>query len=235
MIVAEVELENGMIPQPDWERRELEAVVEKIYSRTLRKQLGEAAPNTIHALLVSHGVDVEILDLLMMTLTATLELPIAHRIETNRALTDEEFSVLKAGGFDPSETRRSSEPFARGIADYASLVANSLSVSEAAKHLKVKASRVRQRLGNRTVYGFKYRGTWKLPSFQFDKNGLVPDIDLVTRSLPTDLHPIAVLTWFISPNVDLPSPASKNAVMSPLDCLRSGNEPKRVAELATAL
>ncbi|MCK5796091.1 MAG: hypothetical protein KAI47_02855 [Deltaproteobacteria bacterium] len=233
--MAEVDLENGMIPQPDRERTELEAVVERIYSRTLRKQLGEAAPSTIHALLASHGVDVKILDLLMMTLTATLELPIAHRVEARRALTDEEFAVLKAGGFDPSKTRRSSEPFARGIADYASLVANSLSVSDAAKHLKVEASRVRQRLGDRTAYGFKYRGTWKLPSFQFDKNGLVPDIDLVTRSLPTDLHPVAVLTWFTSPNVDLPSPGSKDAPMSPLDWLRSGNEPKIIVELATAL
>jgi hypothetical protein len=214
---------------------ELVAVVEKIYSRQLRRRLGKAAPDSLHALLASRGVNVEILDLLTMALTATLKLPIAHRIDPHRALTVEELAVLKDGGFEPAETPRGSDPFARGIADYASLVANGLSVSDAAKLLNVEESRIRQRLSERTAYGFKYRHTWKLPSFQFDENGLVPGIDQVIRNLPTDLHPVAILTWFTSPNVDLPSSASDEADMSPLDWLRSGNDPKLVAELAIHL
>jgi hypothetical protein len=174
--------------------------------------------------------------------TAALEALVAEALERivptrvvadpTRELTREETAALGRGGVDPAWRRaNATNPVVRSAANYAALLATSLSVEQAASLLGIDASRIRHRLADRTVYGIKERGVWRLPAFQFTGRGLVPGLTSVLPQLPEDLHPLAVLGWFTVPNADLPLGAGETPV-APLEWLESGGDPERVAELA---
>ena len=115
------------------------------------------------------------------------------------------------------------------------LLATARPVAEAARLLGVDPSRVRQRLGERSLYGLKTPRGWRLPAFQFDldqPDRLVPGIGGVLAALPPDLHPVAVYNWLTLPDPDL---AWGDEPVSPLDWLRSGGDPAVVAALAADL
>ena len=50
------------------------------------------------------------------------------------------------------------------------------------------ASRIRQRLADRSLYGLKDGNAWLLPAFQFGSNALVPGVSVVVRRLPPDIE-----------------------------------------------
>jgi hypothetical protein len=124
------------------------------------------------------------------------------------------------------------DPIASLAAAYATLVATSLSVPEAARRLGVDPSRVRQRLTERSLFGFKQRGEWRLPAFQFDSAGTLPGLEVVAAGLDSGLHPVAVEQWFSLPCPDL---EIDEQAVSPRDWLRAGGSPEMVAELAAEL
>lgn len=126
------------------------------------------------------------------------------------------------------------DPVARTAADYVALMSGALTVSEVASRLGVDARRVRQRLAERTVYGIRQSSGWRMPVFQFDANGLVPNIDRVFPRLDADLHPVEVWRWFVHPDPDL-SVDDDETPVSPLHWLRNGRDPRPVIELAAAL
>lgn len=153
-------------------------------------------------------------------------------------LSEDELALLAAGGmrFDPLPAG-SEHPLVRTAALYAALLGSSLSVAQAAALLGVAESRVRQRLGERTLYGIKRPGGWRLPRFQFAAPGAtwgtVPGIERALRRLTFDLHPLAVVGWFTTPNPDLVvgDDAAERPV-SPLDWLKAGLSAEAVADLA---
>lgn len=147
-------------------------------------------------------------------------------------LSDDELAMLTAGGmrFDPLPVG-GEHPLARTAALYAALLGSSLSVAQAAAHLRVAESRIRQRLGERTLYGIKRPGGWRLPRFQFADVGTVPGIERVLRRLAPDLHPLEVVGWFTTPNPDLAVGEDERPV-SPLDWLNAGLPADAVADLA---
>src|SRR5207302_900754 len=110
----------------------------------------------------------------------------------------------------------------------------SLSVLQAARLLGVDASRVRQRLAAHTLYGLKVGRSWLLPRYQFDGERIIPGVEKVFSRLRSDLHPIAVYTWFTSPDPDLIEGVGQ-APVSPRDWLRSGGDAGLVAGIAAAL
>jgi hypothetical protein len=151
-------------------------------------------------------------------------------------LTGAEAEVLRRGGFDieprfPAED----DPLARSIAEYAALIKTSITVAEAARRLGVEPSRIRQRLGERSLYGFRPEGEWLLPAFQFDEDRVVPGIAAALRRLDPELHPIAVEAFFLEPNAELDPEAGETRPVSPRDWLRSGREPEVVVRLAAEL
>ncbi|TAK22354.1 MAG: DNA-binding protein [Chloroflexota bacterium] len=153
-------------------------------------------------------------------------------IDARRALPLGEGEALARGGLDPSPYRGGiDDPLVRTAAEYAAMVASSMSVVEAAELLGVKDSRVRQRLGERTLYGIKMRAGWRLPRFQFCADGRVPGLDRVLPHLDPELHPVEVLAWLTAANPDLTIDPDDKPV-APLDWLRSGRSPVVVAELA---
>jgi len=196
--------------------------------------VGEGAPESLDELLESRGLAPGIGDLMRCAVVSVLALPETRRLEAEAALTGAEAAVLRDGGFDLAAPPEADGPLARGVARFASLIATSLSTAEAAERLRVNPSRIRQRLGEGSLYGFKLADDWKIPTFQFTDEGLVPGIGQVVRSLPNDLHPVAVATWFETPNPDLVDEASGSA-LTPSQWLRLGSSPTVAAELALHL
>jgi hypothetical protein len=151
------------------------------------------------------------------------------------ALTEAEAEALASGG--------SGRPFpdavvaaaALAAAAYDEIVEAALSVDDAAERLGVNPSRVRQRLGEGSLYGIKHAGAWRLPSFQFTKRGLVRGIDVVLRALPADLSALAVVRWFETPNPDLCTRDDDERALTPLEWLAAGHPADAAAELANAL
>ncbi len=123
-------------------------------------------------------------------------------------------------------------PIAGLAAAHAALVAQSATVPVLAERLGVDASRVRQRIYARSLYAFKHRGGWLIPSFQIEVNGLVPGVETVVPKLSPALHPVAVSRWFTTLNADL---VLDDEAVSPIAWLSSGGQPAVVAALAGSI
>ncbi len=152
-----------------------------------------------------------------------------------RELSAPEADTLARGGvrLDPLDLAQE-DPLLRTATEYGAILATSLTVAGAATRLGVDPSRVRHRLADRTVYGVKVSGGWRLPLFQFAGDRLVPGLERVLPSLAPDLHPVEVWRWLSTPTADLPH-GSEEMPLSPLDWLLLGLDPAPVARLAAAV
>jgi hypothetical protein len=86
-------------------------------------------------------------------------------------LTDAELHALQAGGFNIAPELKN-DPAANAAVNYAALLATSLETTQTAKRLRVKQTRVRQMLAERSLYGIRLDGRWHIPTFQFWQHGL---------------------------------------------------------------
>jgi hypothetical protein len=147
-------------------------------------------------------------------------------------LTATEEALLRNGGLDlrPLASREKSR-LARTAAKYAALLETSLTTAEAAARLKVDASRVRQRLLDRTLYGIRTSAGWRVPAFQFEGKRLLPALGDVTAALSPELHPVAVFNWFTLPHPDLVDEELGRS-LSPREWLLAGLPPTAVVDVA---
>lgn len=115
-------------------------------------------------------------------------------------LTAVEIAALRSGGVDPFE-----EPteFVDADAELAEILARALGVSEAAERLGIGPGEVERRIAGRELHGVPTEGGRRLPAFQFAGGAAVPGLAQVLAAVPADLHPVALVRWFISPDVDL--------------------------------
>ena len=60
-------------------------------------------------------------------------------------------------------------------------VAETGTVTQAAKRLGVHAVRIRQMIGDGTLYAVQVDGRWRIPEFQLQDEALVPDLREYTR------------------------------------------------------
>jgi len=144
-----------------------------------------------------------------------------------------EVAALRAVGLsmEPFEEGAEDDPLMQSIGDYMALLETSYTTSEAAKYLKVDASRVRQRLRERSLYGIDYDGEKRLPRFQFERQKVIPGFREVITALPQALNPLDVAEWFLSPNPDLEIDGQENP-LSPRNWLLSGAQVEAVVALA---
>jgi len=144
-------------------------------------------------------------------------------------LSQSEVEVLREGGVEIGEARRAAVD--ASIAQFAVLINSSITVAQAASRLGVDAGRVRQRLGERSLFGLKLGSNeWHLPAFQFEQlGGEVPHLGQVLRRLPPDLHPIELVTWLTSPDAEL---QVEEEAVTPLEWLKSGGDPAPVLQIA---
>jgi len=153
--------------------------------------------------------------------------------EPGREFTQGEVEALSRGGLDLSRVS-GGEGLARTAARYAALRAAALTEPEAAALLGVSESRVRQRIGERTLYAVRAGRERRLPRFQFSEDGLVPNVGEVLREVPEDAHPLAVEGWFVGPDPDLIL-EGEDASLSPRDWLLSGGSAEVLRPLAREL
>jgi hypothetical protein len=150
-------------------------------------------------------------------------------------LTSSEQAALAGGGVENLSDDDLRVVQAQAAMDYDALLRTSLTIGEAAERLGVNASRIRQRLAERSLYGLKDGNRWVLPAFQFGRKGLVPGVGVVVRKLPPGIGAVAVARWFGSPNPDLCTRDEQERALTPLHWLLGGNPPEAAAELAAAL
>jgi hypothetical protein len=149
------------------------------------------------------------------------------------ALSAGELDALKAVGLSVTSWGGGAkqDPLKQSIADYMALLETSYSTTQAAKYLKVDASRVRQRLRENSLFGIDYDGEKRLPRFQFERAQVIPGLREVLAALPEGLNPLDVAEWFLSPNPDLDIDA-QDAPLSPREWLLKGHSTQAVVALA---
>jgi hypothetical protein len=140
-----------------------------------------------------------------------------------------ESAVLERGGFDLEQRDYGvDDPALKTAVEHAAILSSGLTTAQAARRLGVSEARVRQRLGQRTLYGIQGRRGWVVPSFQFGSDTELPGWDRVVPHLPESLSPVELLSWLTLANVDLGG-------KSPRDWLLAGQDPAPVAALADGL
>lgn len=191
----------------------------------------------VAAFLHAHGLHAEPQD---------LEAALAEAVASRRAVlypfdgrsgfTATEADALRRGGFDlQSGSFGKEDPVVRAAAEHAAILASALTTAEAAVRLGVSEGRIRQRLGQRTLYGFQGRRGWLVPSFQFAPDGgELPGWGGVAPHLPARMSAVELLGWLTLPSPDLAVGEDERPV-SPRDWLLAGNDATRVAELADGL
>ncbi|NYI92740.1 hypothetical protein HNR02_006115 [Amycolatopsis endophytica] len=142
-------------------------------------------------------------------------------------------AALNETGLDLSR-RRDDEPDARApsVAAHAVLAESALTVSEAARRLGVDPSRIRHKLGERRLTGWKDQGGWRLPAWQFGDRGTLPGLDVVLAAVPGD-QPVLVVAAFMNTTQD--DLEISGRAVTPRQWLLAGGDPGPVAALATTL
>ena len=164
-----------------------------------------------------------------------LVVPVAA-LEPAATLSKAELDALDEVGLStkPWRDARATDPLAHSIVNYMALIETSFTAAKVSRMLNVDVTRVRQRLRERSLYGFDHEGEWRLPRFQFERNKALPGLASVLEALPIDLNPLDVAEWFMAPNLDLEIEKS-DTPLSPRAWLLSGREPEPVIELARHL
>jgi hypothetical protein len=150
--------------------------------------------------------------------------------ETERSLLDRFGGVDRPTADDADEGLLSLRVTTANLADQ---IRDSISVSDAAELLGVDGSRVRHRVADGAMYGFKVGGRLRLPRWQFTEDGEpLPGLRTVLAALPVDLHPLEVAGFMSTSDPDL---LVADQPTSPRDWLAAGGSAAIVAELARGL
>ena len=161
----------------------------------------------------------------------------AHRRELMPAarhepLTQAERAALLAVGVDPDADEADPSPILDTITTHAALAATAIPLKEAATRLGVDPSRLRQRLGEKSILGVRLADgrSWGIPAFQFTANGELPRLRSVMRAFRSGLRPVQIFAFFTTPQSDLED--QNGEAMTPLDWLLSDGDPGAVCHLA---
>jgi len=144
-----------------------------------------------------------------------------------------ERQALSETGLDLSPLEADeSDPRARTVAEQAVLRDTALSVNQAADRIGVDSSRIRHRIGDGRLIGWKDRGGWRLPAWQFTDHDVLPGLETVLAGMPQD-QPALVLAKFMTTAQDDLELGERP--VSPREWLLAGGSARRVAELASAI
>ena len=148
-------------------------------------------------------------------------------------LTTAELEVFKEAGVDVDEHAELSDPMIEYATEFAAILKTSLSTTQAAKRLGVHAVRIRQMIGDRTLYAVQVDGRWRIPEFQLQDEALVPNIGEVNAVIDRGLDAVSVLRWYTLPDAELET--SDGEILSPLEWLKRGLKPEPVVLIASQL
>ena len=156
-------------------------------------------------------------------------------LEPERAFTAGEVRALSRVGLQRSERLRGDAERARreALAVFFTAFHTALSTAEAAALLGVNASRVRQRVKERTLLALNDASELRFPSIQFFKGKELPGLRSVLPALPEQVKAIEALSWLATPTAELADDGAEPR--SPRDYLLATGETAPVIELARAL
>jgi hypothetical protein len=80
--------------------------------------------------------------------------------------------------------------------------------------------------------GWKDRGSWRLPAWQFAGSGVLPGLETVLAEIPSDQPALVVAAFMTTLQEDL---RVDGKPATPRDWLLAGGDPRRVADLASVL
>ncbi len=147
-----------------------------------------------------------------------------------------EREALRSGGLDldgAGEAEYGGSARA-SAADYAALVATSLTVPAAAARLGIDGSRVRHRIRSGSLWALHSASRRRLlPLVQFGPDGaVVPGLAEVRQALPDDLHPLEIQAFLVTRRPELRLHGRDH---SPVEWLLRGGDVAPVAELAAGV
>ena len=149
-------------------------------------------------------------------------------------LTASELAVLRQAGVDVDDHPDRDDPLATYVTTFGAILATCLTPAQAAARLGgITQVRVRQMIRQGALYAVRIENRWKIPGFQFDRDGLVPNVGLVNAAVPSTLDPVSVLRWYTAPDSQLET--ADGRALSPLQWLKAGLPPKPVIEIARDL
>lgn len=135
---------------------------------------------------------------------------------------------LDLGAQRPGE----SDARAKAVVARAVLRDSALTVTQAAGRLGVDTSRVRHRLAAGRLAGWKDRGGWRLPAWQFAGDGALPGLATVLAAVTDDQPALTVAAFMTSRQADL---VVDGEAATPREWLLAGGDPVAVARLASVL
>lgn len=152
--------------------------------------------------------------------------PAAHFAESERrALTDVGLDLTPRSDDE-------GDPRARTVAEQAVLRDTALSVNQAADRVGVDSSRIRHRIGSGRLIGWKDRGGWRLPVWQFTDTDVLPGLETVLASMPSDQPALVLANFMTTPQEDL---ELGDRPVTPREWLMAGGSARRVADLASTI
>ncbi|TWP46232.1 DNA-binding protein [Lentzea tibetensis] len=147
--------------------------------------------------------------------------------------TPDQAEALTDVGLDLTPARpQDAKPRARTVVAHAVLRDSALTVAEAARQLQVDTSRIRHRLGVGRLVGWKDKGSWRLPAWQFAGGGVLPGLETVLSAVPVDQPALVVAAFMTTAQEDL---LVDGKPATPREWLLAGGDPRRVADLAAML
>jgi hypothetical protein len=151
------------------------------------------------------------------------------------ALSTPELEALAAVGLVHNEGVATAADRARREAMLAffHVLRDSKSTGDVAEMLGVNASRIRQRVRERSLLALQDGGELRIPMSQFVAGREVPGLRDVLQACPPDLRPIEFLSWFRTPTTELPGGA--DSAVSPRDYLLATGDVDSVVALARTL
>ena len=153
---------------------------------------------------------------------------------SSNELTPPELALLRQAGADVDEHPDRDDPMATYVAAFGAILATGLTPAQATTRLGgITQVRVRQMIRDGALYAVRVDGRWKIPLYQFDHNGLVPNIGAVNAVVPHTLDAVSVLRWYTTQDSELEKPAGH--ALSPLEWLKAGMDPAPVIEIARSL
>ncbi len=124
------------------------------------------------------------------------------------------------------------DPRARAVALQSVLRDTALTVAGAAERIGVDTSRIRHRLAAGRLTGWKDRGGWRLPVWQFTDADVLPGLEAVLAEVPADQPPLVVAGFMTTRQLDLEVDGSP---VTPRDYLLATGDPTPVVRLVAVL